>query len=73
MESADEKVKFNVEKIFRNPHDDKNIYAELTCDGAIWERDFCLNDWMKFSDTFDKTIMIELIQLIEHITEGQNK
>ena len=73
MGSPDGKVKFNVEKIFSKPHDDKNVYAELTHDGTIWEREFCLNDWMKFSRTFDKTIMFELIQLIEYITEGEDK
>ena len=67
----DGKVDFNVEKIFCKPHDDKNVYAMLTYEGAIWERDFCLNDWMKFNDTFDKNIMIELTQLISFITEGK--
>ena len=59
---------FKIKKIYYVPDDDKNVYAQLTCNGKPADPSFCLNEWLDKEEDTDYVLknMIKLIKIIEH-------
>ena len=62
---------FKIKKIYYVPDDDKNVYAQLTCNGKPADPSFCLNEWLDKEEDTDYVLknMIKLIKIIEHRKE----
>ena len=63
---------FKIKRIYCIPDDNKNVYAQLTCNGKPADPAFLLNEWLE-KENDDEYVMKNMIKLIKVIQNNDIK